>query len=449
MSSSIAAPAAMAAHNVSAGVDNTNMVTLPPPSDPATTGPAVLPPPPPAAGGAPPPPPPPSAIGTLEAPVPEGPTFDPPTVPSGPDKPPRRRRRWWIPLAIIGFLLVSAVIGASVIEVPYYGVAPGDASPVSPRIQIDDAQTFSSEGEILFVTVTEPKLTALGALQGWLDPDVDVVPEKNVLGDQTPQENRQTNLRLMSYSKDFATYVALKRLGYDVKVSDGGVVIDSLCLAFNNDGSCAQQSAAAQVLKVRDVITNVDGRAVNLPSDIAVALTGRKAGDTVPVTVKRNGSAQPVTVQVTLSQASDGRPILGIIPNDSPPDTIKFQFPVTVNIDSGAVGGPSAGLAFTLALLDELTPGDLFGGHKVAATGTISPSGVVGAIGGLPQKTVAVEREGATLFLVPKSEEQEAIDKAKGSNLQVVGVDTLDDALAALKAIGGSGLPATSQATTG
>ena len=266
-------------------------------------------------------------MGTLEAPVPEGPTFDPPTVPTGPDRPPRRRRRWWIPLAIVGFFLVSAVIGASVIEVPYYGVAPGDASPVAPRIQIDDAQTFSSEGEILFVTVTEPKLTALGALQGWLDPDVDVVPEKNILGDQTPQENRQTNLRLMSYSKDFATYVALKRLGYDVKVSDGGVVIDSLCMSFNNDGSCAQQSAAAQVLKVRDVITNVDGRAVNLPSDIAVALTGRKAGDTVPVTVKRDGSAQPVTVQVTLSQASDGRPILGIIPNDSPPDTIKFQFP--------------------------------------------------------------------------------------------------------------------------
>ena len=172
MSSSIAAPAAMAAHNVSAGVDNTIMVTLPPPSDPATAGPSVPPPPPPSpsvAGspaGAPPPPP----VGAFEAPAPEGPAFAPPSAPTGPDRPPRRRRRWWIPLAIVGFLLVSAVIGASVIEVPYYGVAPGDASPVSPRIQIDDAQTFSSEGEILFVTVTEPKLTALGALPGLARP---------------------------------------------------------------------------------------------------------------------------------------------------------------------------------------------------------------------------------------------------------------------------------------
>ena len=205
-----------------------------------------------------------------------------------------------------------------------------------------------------------------------------------------------------------------------------------------------------QVLKVRDVITNVDGRAVNLPADIAVALTGRKAGDTCRSRSSARVRPSPSRCQVTLSQADDGRPILGHHPERAAPRTrSSSNSPSRVNIDSGAVGGPSAGLAFTLALLDELTPGDLFGGHKVAATGTITPSGAVGAIGGLPQKTVAVEREGATLFLVPKSEEQEAIDKAKGSNLQVVGVDTLDDALAALKAIGGSGLPATSQSRLG
>ena len=105
------------------------------------------------------------------------------------------------------------------------------------------------------------------------------------------------------------------------------------------------------------------------------------------------------------------------------------------------MGGPSAGLAFTLALLDELTPGELTGGKKVAATGTITPSGAVGEIGGLPQKTVAVEREGAELFLVPLAELAEAQAKAEGTNLKVVGVETLDDALAALQEFGGSGLP--------
>jgi PDZ domain-containing protein len=342
-----------------------------------------------------------------------------------------------------------AVIAASVIEVPYYGIAPGDASPVAPRLEVDGAPTFSSSGEVLFVTVSEPHLTALGALQGWLDPDIDVVSEKQLFGDQSAQQNQQTNLRLMGYSKDFATFVALQRLGYDVKVSDGGVAIDSLCMKFNQDGSCAGQSPAASALQVHDLITAINGTPVNLPSDISLVLTGKKPGDKVNVTVTRDGAAKPVNVPVTLTKTDDGRTILGIIPDPSPPDTIKFQFPIQINIDSGAVGGPSAGLAFTLALLDELTPGDLFGGHKVAATGTISPNGTVGEIGGLAQKTVAVERQGADLFLVPKSEMADAVAKAKGTKLKVVGVETLDDALAALKAIGGSGLPAATAQTPG
>jgi PDZ domain-containing protein len=276
------------------------------------------------------------------------------------------------------------------------------------------------------------------------------VPEENILGDQTPEQNRETNLQLMSYSKDFATYVALERLGYDVTVSDGGVVVDSLCMRFADNGSCAQESPAASVLDDHDLITAINDRPINLPDDIGAALTGRKPGEPVTVTIKRDGQTQPLKVQATLTQSEqDQRTILGIIPNPLPPDTIKFQFPVTVNIDSGAVGGPSAGLAFTLALIDQLTPGDLTGGNKVAATGTITPDGTVGEIGGLPQKTVAVEREGAKLFLVPKSEAPEAEAKAQGTDLKVVGVETLDDALAALAELGGKGLPPSSSSPTG
>ena len=102
---------------------------------------------------------------------------------------------------------------------------------------------FSSEGEVLFVTVSVPRLTALGAVMGWLDPDVDVVEEDLILGDQSPQENRENNLRLMGYSKDFATYVALDKLGYDVQVTDGGVAIDSLCMETAADGvTCAEEA---------------------------------------------------------------------------------------------------------------------------------------------------------------------------------------------------------------
>jgi PDZ domain-containing protein len=345
---------------------------------------------------------------------------------------------------IVAALLTSVIIGASVVEVPYYGIAPGDARPVQPRIDVEGAQVFSSEGEVLFVTVSVPRLTALGAVMGWLDPDVDVVEEERILGDQTPEENRANNLRLMSYSKDFATFVALDKLGYDVEVSDGGVAIDSLCMKVADDGvGCAEEAPAAATLQVRDLITAIDDREVNLPPDIGEALTGRQPGEQVTVEVKREGQPDPLELPVTLTSSEDGRTILGIIPNPLPPDTIKFEFPVTVNIDSGAVGGPSAGLAFTLALLDELTPGELTGGKTIAATGTITPSGAVGEIGGLPQKTVAVEREGAELFLVPIRELAEAQEKAKGTDLEVIGVETLDDALAALQELGGSGLPST------
>ena len=433
------------------------MVPLPPPTEPGIEGAGTLPPPPPK-GPTPPPPPPPTAstalpspaspvsqpgavaVATRVLPAPPVPTDTEPTEPSVPAA--RRRRRWWIPLVVVAGLLVSVVIGASVVEVPYYGIAPGDARPVQPRIDVEGAQVFSSEGEVLFVTVSVPRLTALGAVMGWLDPDVDVVEEDLILGDQSPQENRENNLRLMGYSKDFATYVALDKLGYDVQVTDGGVAIDSLCMATAADGvTCAEEAPAAATLQVRDLITAIDGRPVNLPPDIGAALTGRQPGEQVTVKVQREGQADPIEVPVTLTSSEDGRTILGIIPNPLPPDTIKFEFPVTVLIDSGAVGGPSAGLAFTLALLDELTPGELTGGKKVAATGTITPSGAVGEIGGLPQKTVAVEREGAELFLVPLAELPEAQAKAEGTNLKVVGVETLDDALAALQEFGGSGLP--------
>ena len=157
------------------------MVPLPPPTEPGIEGAGTLPPPPPK-GPTPPPPPPPTAstalpspaspvsqggavaVATRVLPAPPVPTEPEPTEPSVPAA--RRRRRWWIPLVVVAGLLVSVVIGASVVEVPYYGIAPGDARPVQPRIDVEGAQVFSSEGEVLFVTVSVPRLTALGRGDG-------------------------------------------------------------------------------------------------------------------------------------------------------------------------------------------------------------------------------------------------------------------------------------------
>jgi PDZ domain-containing protein len=116
---------------------------------------------------------------------------------------------------------------------------------------------------------------------------------------------------------------------------------------------------------------------------------------------------------------------------------LDYEFPIDVEIDTGDVGGPSAGLAFTLALIDDLTPGDLTGGADVAVTGTIAGDGTVGPVGGTGQKAAAVREEGMELFLVPSADYQDAVDRA-GDDLEVVAVDTVDEALAALGEQGGN-----------
>src|SRR5690606_17468676 len=107
---------------------------------------------------------------------------------------------------------------------------------------------------------------------------------------------------------------------------------------------------------------------------------------------------------------------------------LDYDFPVDVEIDTGDVGGPSAGLAFTLGIIDDLTPGDLTGGEDVAVTGTISGNGTVGPVGGTGQKAAAVREAGIELFLVPSADYDAAVDHA-GDDLEVVAVDTVEEAL--------------------
>jgi PDZ domain-containing protein len=164
----------------------------------------------------------------------------------------------------------------------------------------------------------------------------------------------------------------------------------------------------------------------------------------VKVTALRGKDTKAQDITVTLAQREDGKAILGIIPGV--PNTVHFEFPFNVDIGTGDIGGPSAGLAWTIATLDALTPGSITGGRKVAITGTIDVYGNVGQIGGLRQKTIAVIRAGADLFIVPKAEIADAQKAAVGSRLRVVGVETLDDALKVLADEGGNALTLPKQA---
>jgi Lon-like protease len=358
----------------------------------------------------------------------------------------RHGLRWWGALAFSGSLAVPALVGFRALHfVPKakqsYAWLPGDASSAVSRVRTGELASYRPKGDLLFVTVSSLHLSDLTSELTKDEKAFDLNTHKEVFGDQTPKESEVADRKLMSYSKDFASYVALKHLGYDVKVSGGGVVVAQLaCEKASSDGkTCEIEPPASKLLKPQDLIVAVDGIAIGTSDDISPVLEGKKKGDIAQVTVDRQGSPSPIVLPIELTQ-NEGRVIIGFLPDPSPPGTIKFDIPKGVAIDSGDVGGPSAGLAFTLALLDDLTPGSLTGGVKVAATGTISPTGIVGDIGKLRLKTVAVQRAGAKVFLVPDDQKDEAIKQAAGSDLKVIGVRTLDDALKALADLGGNSL---------
>jgi PDZ domain-containing protein len=369
-------------------------------------------------------------------------------VPVPPRPRPPRARAWGIPLAVLGGLLLAFVAVATWLPSDRYGVAPGEAQAVAPRIDLS-AETYESDGELLFVTVSVPKLSVLGRLVGSIDPDVSVKTARELFGDQTREENRAENLKLMGYSKEIAAYVALKRLGYDAGLAGGGPVIESLCLEYEDESdpssACVREAPADEVLNPGDAIVALNGEPVVLADDIGPLLEGKSPGDQVTLTIYPKGSDHTEDVPVTLTSSTDGRTIIGFVPVEGAVhEDIRYELPVQATITSDQIGGPSAGLAFTLTLLDELTPGDLTGGRRIAATGSINLDGSVGNIGGLRQKTVAVKAAGADTFLVPADQVEEAQREARGSSLRVIGVHTVDEALTVLGELGGdlSGIPA-------
>jgi len=195
-------------------------------------------------------------------------------------------------------------------------------------------------------------------------------------------------------------------------------------------------TGAASALTPGEVIVAAEGQPITQAEQLVAMIKTKAVGDNLHLTVKKadDDKAAPREVDVKLSKRDDGSPLLGITQQTWKQE---FHFPFAVDIDSGQIGGPSAGLAFTLAVLDVLTPGELTGGQRIAATGTIDPDGKVGPVGGVAQKTVAVKRAGATVFLVPSEEYAQAKARA-GKGLRVEKVDSLDQALKVLATLRGS-----------
>jgi PDZ domain-containing protein len=337
-----------------------------------------------------------------------------------------KRRVLTVVAAVVAGLVVTVAVVAAFVRLPYVLISPGSASPVEDAVEIEGARTYSHDGSVLFLTVSvsDQRPNAYVLLSGWLDDDVDVLPEEDVFGDNSREEERQLNQLAMSESQIVATKVSLERLGYPVPVASYEV------------RAIEPGSPAVDELEVGDVITAVDGVPVSMVPDLGAAVRMRAPGDPVTLAVTRDDESTTVTVptRATPDGPNQGQAQIGVF---SAPE---YDFPVDVKIDTGDVGGPSAGLAFTLTILDELSPGDLTGGDEIAVTGTIESDGTVGPIGGVAQKAVVARRAGARLFIVPQAEAAEARSHADG--MKVAAVRDLDDALAALERSGGEPLEA-------
>ncbi|MCD9873830.1 YlbL family protein [Streptomyces guryensis] len=337
-------------------------------------------------------------------------------------------------------MLIALLCAGVFIPVPYSEMSPGptvntlgdhDGEPV---LQISGRRTYAADGNLNMTTVrvtsADYRMNLVEAVYGWLAHDSKVVPHDTLYPDgKTEEQSTQENAEEFSQSQESAKVAALKELGIPVR---SWVIVSTVV-----KGSPAQGQ-----LHAGDVIKAVDGTAVKQPADVAKLVTRHQPGQKVAFTivpakdqaaaVKKNTTAtgtRDITITTTTSDDSGKkRAIVGISAGTD------HTFPFTIDIKLADVGGPSAGLMFALGIYDKLTPGDLTGGKFVAGTGTIDDSGKVGPIGGIEMKTVGARDKGAQYFLTP-AENCAAAAKDTPGGLTLVKVNTIDDALGALKDI--------------
>jgi len=337
-------------------------------------------------------------------------------------------------------MLIALLCAGVLIPVPYSEMSPGptvntlgehDGEPV---LQISGRKTYPTDGHlnivVVRVTSADYRMNLVEAVYGWLAHDNKVVPHDTLYPDgKTEEESTQENAEEFSQSQESAKVAALKEL--DIPVQSWVIV-----------STVVKGSPAEGRLHAGDVIKAVDGTAVKEPADVAELVTKHKPGEDVRFTIvpakeqaasekEKRAPQKTENVVITTKTSDDGgekRAIVGISAGTD------HTFPFSIDIKLADVGGPSAGLMFALGIYDKLTPGSLTGGRFVAGTGTIDDDGKVGPIGGVEMKTVGARGKGAEFFLTPAGN-CAAAAKDTPEGLTLVKVDTIDDALGALKDI--------------
>lgn len=326
-------------------------------------------------------------------------------------------RRTWTLLASVVLVVAFGLLGVFV-RVPYVALGPGPtyntlgAEGDVPVIDIEGQQTFPTSGNLNMTTVSvTDQLSAFGALGLWSSGSYALAPRELYFPpDKSEQEIEQANTAAFTDSQTSAETAALSHLGYPRKVVAGEII---------------QDSPAAGVLEPGDRLISANDRPIGDPAQLQAAMRGTSPGEEVRIGFQHEDEP-PRTATVRLAESPHGpQGFLGIGAAERP----DVDFDIAISLAD--VGGPSAGLMFSLAIIDKLTPGELNGGQFIAGTGEIDAMGRVGPIGGIPFKMARASEEGATTFLVPAENCAEAKSQAP-DGMQLAKVGTLDDATEAL-----------------
>jgi len=336
------------------------------------------------------------------------------------------RRRWWLGGALAAttaMLLVGAFL-----PVPFVELAPGPTFNTigevdgKPLIDISGTPTYPTAGNLDMTTVNERggpgNSVYLGrVVVGWADPYVRIVPREAFFPDDVSDGDISAeNVRQFSDSESDSTAAALTYLKRPYLTL---VVVSSVIGGTPADGK----------LEPGDQILKIDSTTIATRADVTAAMSGVTPGQTVVVKVRREGKGDlEETITTTTNPKDPSKAFLGIGVGED------YKAPFHLDFTLGGVGGPSAGMMLSLGIVDKLTPGSLNGGRHVAGTGTITPDGTVGAIGGIEQKMIGARRAGATIFLAPSENCVDVLKAAVPAGLTVAKVSTLSEAVEAVTA---------------
>jgi Lon-like protease len=372
----------------------------------------------------------------------------------GQDAPRRLGRGWRVAISIV-VVLAAAVLVASQWSVPYYAITPGHAFSIGTLISVPRAEAHSHKGAIVLTDVDIAKLSALGYLYYELHDSSEVAPASEITGGQNSSTYDEQGVIDMADARQAATLVALRSLGYPTRALPSGSAVYAV-----QTGTRGPEAPS-----VGSVIVAVDGTQTLTAGELVHAILSRTPGLTVSLTIHALGKTKESERSYRLGESGLSskatgsvlecvrfgqhvlRPVLahgkaeGCLPLFIVQTYRDVDLPFRVQLSSGGIVGPSAGLSFTLGLIEKLDRADLTGGERVAATGTMSNDGSVGPVGGVAEKTSAVRAAGAEVFLVPPSGLKAARANA-GPHLKVIAVSSIGEAVSALERLGGRLEPA-------